>query len=67
MNFALTIKNYRNFGTARIDLVEGQFTALVGKNNAGKSTILRMFYELSVNGGVIMCHRGGRAAAVAAV
>ena len=43
----LTLKNYRCFvdeAPARITLKPG-FTALVGKNNSGKSTLLRSIYE----------------------
>ena len=42
----ITIKNYRRFpeySPARLRL--GGFTALVGVNNAGKSSMLRFFYE----------------------
>lgn len=48
MHLKLTIKNYRCFPDqkpARITLNSG-FTALVGPNNAGKSSFLRFFYEL---------------------
>lgn len=44
----LTLENYRAFGTAapaRFTLQRG-VTALIGKNNAGKSLILRFFYEM---------------------
>lgn len=44
----LTIKNYRCFPDdmpAKLRLRNG-FVALVGANNAGKSSILRLFYEL---------------------
>ncbi len=43
----ITLKNYRCFADqapARIDLRPG-FTAFVGVNNAGKSTLLRFFHE----------------------
>src|SRR5260221_285247 len=43
----LTIKNYRCFPEtkpARLTLKNG-FTALVGINNAGKSSLLKFFYE----------------------
>jgi len=45
--FTLTLKNYRCFpdtSPARIEVREG-FTAFVGINNAGKSSILKFFYE----------------------
>lgn len=48
MNVELTIKNYRCFPDShplRFDLREG-FTAFVGINNSGKSSVLRFFYEL---------------------
>lgn len=44
----ITLKNYRCFkadNPARIEVRRG-FTAFVGPNNAGKSTLLRLFYEL---------------------
>jgi ABC-type cobalamin/Fe3+-siderophores transport system ATPase subunit len=44
---SLTIKNYRTFPRerpARIDVRPG-FSALVGANNAGKSSLLKLFYE----------------------
>ena len=44
----VTIKNYRSFSDsnpARVTIRDG-FTALVGPNNSGKSSILRFFYEL---------------------
>ena len=44
----ITLKNYRCFkadSPARIEVRRG-FTAFVGPNNAGKSTLLRFFYEL---------------------
>src|SRR5689334_5413027 len=47
MDFKLTIKNYRCFedqAPLRIDFGR-RFTAFVGPNNAGKSTILRWLYE----------------------
>ncbi len=43
----LTIKNYRCFGDehpARIAVRDG-FTAIIGVNNSGKSTLLKMLYE----------------------
>ena len=45
--FRLTIKNYRCFTDENplvIEFNEG-FTALVGPNNSGKSSFLKMFYE----------------------
>lgn len=48
MNSDLLIRNYRCFGDsepARIQLRNG-FTAFVGPNNAGKSSLLKLFYEL---------------------
>jgi predicted ATPase len=44
----VTVKNYRCFAApARITLELGhRLTAFVGPNNAGKSTILKFFYEL---------------------
>lgn len=48
MDFELTAKNYRCFTDAnllRVSISDG-FTAIVGANNTGKSTILRLFYEL---------------------
>ena len=47
MEMELTIKNYRSFADAkpaRLILRPG-FTALVGPNNSGKSSLLRFFYE----------------------
>lgn len=48
MDVRLTLKNYRCFSDqlpARFDLRRG-FTSFVGNNNAGKSSLLKMFYEL---------------------
>jgi len=48
MNVDLTIKNYRCFpdsSPARIAIRKG-FTALLGPNNSGKSSLLKFFYEL---------------------
>lgn len=48
MNVDITIKNYRCFediNPPKIELRDG-FTALVGPNNAGKTCLLRLFYEL---------------------
>lgn len=47
MDFGLVIKNYRCFpetSPARIAIKNG-FTAFVGINNSGKSSILKFFYE----------------------
>jgi ABC-type Mn2+/Zn2+ transport system ATPase subunit len=47
-NFQLTIKNYRCFPDNKpvhISIRNG-FTAFVGVNNSGKSSLLKMFYEL---------------------
>ncbi len=44
---SLTVKNYRTFPRerpARIEMRAG-FTALVGANNAGKSSLLKLFHE----------------------
>jgi predicted ATPase len=44
----LTLKNYRCFADEaplRIEVRRG-FTALVGANNSGKSSLLRFFFEL---------------------
>jgi ABC-type cobalamin/Fe3+-siderophores transport system ATPase subunit len=52
---SLTIKNYRCFADrspARIELGRG-FTAFVGANNSGKSSLLRFFYELKGLWGLI--------------
>jgi energy-coupling factor transporter ATP-binding protein EcfA2 len=46
--FQLTVKNYRCFADTdplRLDVREG-FTALTGPNNSGKSSCLKIFYEL---------------------
>lgn len=46
--FSLTLKNYRCFTDEhplRIDIAQG-FTSFVGPNNSGKSSALRVFYEL---------------------
>src|SRR6267143_5101234 len=48
MEIEITLKNYRCFpdsNPARITLREG-FTSFVGVNNAGKSSLLKFFYEL---------------------
>ncbi|MDR0534687.1 MAG: AAA family ATPase [Verrucomicrobiales bacterium] len=47
MNLEVSVKNYRCFGEqspARLKLNRG-ITALIGSNNSGKSTLLRLFYE----------------------
>ena len=47
-SFRLTIKNYRCFvadAPVVVEIREG-FTALVGPNNSGKSSLLKFFYEL---------------------
>ena len=47
MNLEVSVKNYRCFGEqspARLKLGRG-ITALIGSNNSGKSTLLRLFYE----------------------
>src|SRR6266566_1633743 len=47
MEIELTIKNYRCFSDekpARIEIRPG-FTAFLGINNSGKSSLLRFFYE----------------------
>lgn len=47
MSLSLEIKNYRCFADEnplRIEIDRG-FTAIVGPNNAGKSTVLRFFFE----------------------
>lgn len=43
----ITIKNYRGFGNQpqEFEIREG-FTALIGLNNVGKSSLLKLFYEL---------------------
>src|SRR6266851_1267486 len=69
MNVKLTIKNYRCFPDSRpaeLELREG-FTALIGSNNSGKSSLLRFFYEFrnlfqllsTVNNNFIEAVRGG--------
>lgn len=48
MRIELTLKNYRCFpdsSPARIIIEDGKWTALVGVNNSGKSSLLRFFYE----------------------
>src|SRR5262245_16692677 len=45
--FTVTLKNYRCFDDVnplRVDIEPG-FTALVGPNNSGKSSLLKFFYE----------------------
>ncbi len=47
MTVKITIKNYRGFGNQpqEFEIREG-FTALIGLNNVGKSSLLKLFYEL---------------------
>lgn len=48
ISFDLTISNYRCFAAeapVRLEMRPGM-TSLIGPNNSGKSTILRLFYEL---------------------
>ena len=48
MNFTLTIKNYRCFPDEKpvyISMGKG-FTAFIGANNSGKSSLSKLFYEL---------------------
>ncbi|NJK91715.1 MAG: ATP-binding protein, partial [Blastochloris sp.] len=48
MNLEISVKNYRCFNDlapARLKLQRG-ISALIGANNVGKSTLLRLFYEL---------------------
>src|SRR5262249_33769400 len=47
MNLDLTIKNYRCFPDAHpVQLkIQNGFTALLGINNAGKSSLLKFFFE----------------------
>ncbi len=47
-NFDITIKNYRCFPDNKpVHIsINNSFTAFVGVNNSGKSSLLRMFYEL---------------------
>jgi predicted ATPase len=56
MQVDITLKNYRCFQDmkpARISIREG-FTAFVGVNNSGKSTLLRFFYEFRNLFGTLM-------------
>jgi ABC-type cobalamin/Fe3+-siderophores transport system ATPase subunit len=48
MNLEITVKNYRCFNETQPAMLRFHrgTTALIGTNNAGKSTLLRMFYEL---------------------
>jgi len=48
MNFTLTIKNYRCFPDEKpVDISMGKgFTAFIGANNSGKSSLSKLFYEL---------------------
>jgi energy-coupling factor transporter ATP-binding protein EcfA2 len=68
MHTELTIKNFRCFPDhrpARFTLGPG-FTAFVGPNNSGKSSLLRLFYELRslfqtmLSGDFIISARGGQ-------
>src|SRR5215469_3349733 len=47
LDIELRLRNYRCFGDepARVRITDG-FTALVGTNNSGKSSLLRSLYEL---------------------
>jgi predicted ATPase len=48
LRIELTLKNYRCFpdsSPARIVIEDGKWTAFVGVNNSGKSSLLRFFYE----------------------
>ncbi len=54
-DFTLTVKNYRCFPDEeplRIQVQRG-FTSFVGPNNAGKSAVLRLFYDLRPFFGVL--------------
>lgn len=47
LSASLIVKNYRGFSDAsplKIEINEG-FTSFIGRNNAGKSSILKFFYE----------------------
>lgn len=48
MELQIRVKNYRGFedSTPLLITIGKGFTALVGPNNAGKSSLLKMFYEL---------------------
>jgi ABC-type multidrug transport system ATPase subunit len=48
MELQIRVKNYRGFedGTPLLITIGKGFTTLVGPNNAGKSSLLKMFYEL---------------------
>jgi hypothetical protein len=48
MSIEITLKNYRCFPLARPArfVLNTGATALLGRNNAGKSALLRFFYEL---------------------
>src|SRR5690242_17319226 len=41
----LSIQNYRCFTKPTAITMQPGFTGFVGKNNSGKSTVLKMFYE----------------------
>jgi ABC-type cobalamin/Fe3+-siderophores transport system ATPase subunit len=44
---SITFKNYRSFGRSGAEIpLNDEFVGIVGVNNAGKSTLLRAFYEL---------------------
>lgn len=48
MELQIRVKNYRGFedSTPLLITIGKGFTVLVGPNNAGKSSLLKMFYEL---------------------
>lgn len=48
IEFEITIKNYRCFSDERPTqlMIKDGFTALIGVNNSGKSSLLRFFYEI---------------------
>jgi ABC-type Na+ transport system ATPase subunit NatA len=47
MKITITLKNYRCFSDSKpaVIILQDGITAFVGANNAGKSTVLRFFYE----------------------
>src|SRR5437868_2290009 len=69
MNLGITLKNYRCFPDdcpASIQLEKG-FTALVGSNNSGKSSLLKFFWEfrpllqnLANTNALMSCLQGGQ-------
>lgn len=73
MGIDVTIKNYRCFPDSkpvRLSIREG-FTALVGANNSGKSSLLRFFYEfrnlwqqIDIPSGTLLLALGGQAQAI---